>query len=121
VACDLHEEAPIWWLRVKQAAERGATVVVANARPTRLDKYARCAIRYKYGEEVEAVKSLAPEYKAEVPEDIFSGSQRIAGADSLVVFYGSDGLGLEGSMALGRACADLLVKTAHLAEPTMGW
>ena len=26
VASDLQEEAPIWWLRVKQAAERGATL-----------------------------------------------------------------------------------------------
>ena len=25
-ASDLHEEAPIWWLRLKQAAERGATL-----------------------------------------------------------------------------------------------
>ena len=36
VASNLHEEAPIWYLRVKQAAERGATLIVANARPTRL-------------------------------------------------------------------------------------
>ncbi len=26
VACDLAEEAPLWWLRVKQAAERGARI-----------------------------------------------------------------------------------------------
>ena len=32
VASDLHEEAPVWWLRVKQAAERGAALVVVNAR-----------------------------------------------------------------------------------------
>ncbi len=28
VASDLLEEAPIWWLRVKQAAERGAKLIV---------------------------------------------------------------------------------------------
>ena len=33
-ACDLHEEAPLWWLRVKQAAERGATLIVVNPRTT---------------------------------------------------------------------------------------
>ena len=32
VASDLYEEAPIWWLRVKEAAERGATLIVANPR-----------------------------------------------------------------------------------------
>ena len=41
VASDLYEEAPIWWLRVKQAAERGATLIVANPRATRLDKFAK--------------------------------------------------------------------------------
>src|SRR5690606_40839947 len=45
VAADLHEEAPVWWLRVKQAAERGATLVVLNARATRLDKIGRASCR----------------------------------------------------------------------------
>ena len=36
-ASDLHEEAPVWWLRVKQAAERGAALIVVNPRPTQLD------------------------------------------------------------------------------------
>ncbi|MCA9957882.1 MAG: (2Fe-2S)-binding protein, partial [Anaerolineales bacterium] len=49
VASDLHEEEPIWWLRVKQAAERGATVVVLNARPTRLDSFATYALHYRPG------------------------------------------------------------------------
>ncbi len=40
VASDLHEEAPVWWLRVKQAADRGAKVVVVNPYATRLDKHA---------------------------------------------------------------------------------
>ncbi len=51
VACDLHEEAPVWWLRVKQAAERGATVIVVNPRPTRLERYAahKCALCLRRG------------------------------------------------------------------------
>ena len=60
VASNLHEEAPIWYLRVKQAAERGATLIVANARPTRLDRYAAHTIRYTYGEEAETILALAP-------------------------------------------------------------
>ena len=40
VGCDLEEEAPLWWLRVKQAAERGAALVVLNPRNTRLDRAA---------------------------------------------------------------------------------
>jgi NADH-quinone oxidoreductase subunit G len=35
VASDLQEEAPIWFLRVKQAADRGAKLIVVNPRPIR--------------------------------------------------------------------------------------
>ena len=58
IGSDLHEEAPMWWLRVKQAAERGVTLIVANARKTRLDKFATFQRRYAYGEEVETLREL---------------------------------------------------------------
>lgn len=120
VASDLHEEAPVWWLRVKQAAERGATLIVASARPTRLDRFAKCVIRYAYGEEVETVTSLVPEYKSEVSEAICAGIQGILGAENMVVFFGSDGLGLEGTTALAAACMELLVKTNHFGRANNG-
>src|SRR5512133_3455 len=40
VASDLYNEAPIWHLRLKAAAERGATVIVAAAHETKLDEFA---------------------------------------------------------------------------------
>ena len=55
---DLHEEAPIWWLRVKQAAERGAALIVAGARSTRLDKFATHSLRYAYGAEESTLHEL---------------------------------------------------------------
>ncbi|MCC6146811.1 MAG: NADH-quinone oxidoreductase subunit NuoG [Anaerolineaceae bacterium] len=120
IASDLHQEAPLWWLRVKQAAERGATLIVANARPTRLDKFAKSVIRYNYGEEVEAVASLVPEYKSEVSEAVRDGIQGILGAENVVVFFGSDGLSLQGTTALATACANLLVKTNHFGRTNNG-
>ena len=54
VASDLYEEAPIWYLRVKQAAERGATLIVLNARETKLERFATHVVRYQYGEEANA-------------------------------------------------------------------
>jgi NADH-quinone oxidoreductase subunit G len=33
VASDLEEEAPVWWLRLKQAADRGVQIIVLNLRP----------------------------------------------------------------------------------------
>jgi len=89
VASDLHEEAPLWWLRLKQAAGRGAGLIVLAARPTRLDKFARFVIRYSPGGEQAALAGLlAGEGEA---------AAAFAAALNAVVFYGSDGLDLVGS------------------------
>ena len=99
VASDLYNEAPIWHLRLKQAAERGATLIVVNARETKLERYAKFAVRYSYGDEVETVTGLTGKSKI---------GEALSGAENLVVLYGSDGLGLGGSSALAAACADLV-------------
>ncbi len=102
VASDIHDEAPIWYLRLKAAAERGAAVIVANARATKLDEFATYVVRYAYGDEVETVKGL-------------SGKEKLTEAfkaENLVVFYGSDGLGTAGSAVLAAACADLVKSRA---------
>jgi NADH-quinone oxidoreductase subunit G len=57
MASDLYEEAPIWYLRVKQAAQRGATLIVANPRETKLDRFATFVVRYAYGDEVKTSRS----------------------------------------------------------------
>jgi NADH-quinone oxidoreductase subunit G len=103
VASDLYNEAPVWHLRVKQAAKRGATLIVVNARETKLERYAKFAVRYSYGDEVETVNGLAKQPKI---------GDAISAAENLVVMYGSDGLGLAGSSALASACADLVKRRA---------
>jgi NADH-quinone oxidoreductase subunit G len=99
VASDLYEEAPVWWLRVKQAADRGATLVVANARGTRLEKFAGFVVRYSYGDEIATVAGLPAKEKI---------GAAIKDARNLVVFFGSDGLGLAGTASLAVACAELV-------------
>jgi len=106
VASDLYQEAPVWWLRIKQATRRGAALIVANPRPTRLDKFASHTLRYAYGDETSTVRSLL--FANGAPEELKAAAQAIAAAENLVVFYGSDGLGLVGSAALALACAELL-------------
>ena len=110
VASDLHEEAPVWYLRVKQAAKRGVTVIVVAARPTRLDAFAQHVIRYEYGKETETIKAFFPDNHAGAGEELQTAAQKFAKAANAVVFYGSDGLGLEGSQALAHTCANLLLK-----------
>ena len=111
-ASDLHEEAPIYWLRVKQAAERGAMLIVANPRKTRLDKYAFHTLRYQYGEEDKALFEIA-NGDSEI-------SRAVKEAENLVVFYGSEGIGLEQSSIIAEKLANLLVDTGHTGKPNNG-
>jgi NADH-quinone oxidoreductase subunit G len=115
VASDLQEEAPIWWLRVKQAAERGATLIVANPRATKLDRYAAYSLRYRYGEEAQIVLSLL----SGIAQTSAAGKAFVDAQDAVVVF-GSEGLGLEGSASLAHACARLLVESGHVGRPNNG-
>ncbi len=57
IGSDVEEEAPIAFLRIKQGKDSGANLIVANGRPTKLDRYATVA-RYRYGTEGQLLASL---------------------------------------------------------------
>jgi NADH-quinone oxidoreductase subunit G len=131
-ASDLEEEAPLYWLRVKQAAERGAALIVANPRRTKTDRYASLKLRYGYGQEAAVVMALISAISPKQPnlsEDVKSlakdaavkeTAQVLAEANNLVVFFGSEGTGLAQSEALAKACANLLTATGHTGRPNNG-
>jgi len=102
-ASDLYNEAPIWFLRLKAAAQRGATLIVAAGHATKLDEFATFVVRYAYGDEVATVNSLVKKEKI---------GEALTNAGNLVVFFGSDGLGLGGTTALAAACAGLVKERA---------
>ncbi len=112
IGSDLHQEAPLWWLRVKQAAQRGATLIIANARKTRLDKFASIKRYFTFGDERETLRSLFTEDKETSP--------LLSEAQNLVIFYGNDGMGLEQTTALAEACAEQLVRTGHFGRANNG-
>ena len=124
VASDLEEEAPIWWLRVKQAAQRGATLVVANPRPTKTDRAASFKVRYAYGAEAETIQALINampgKSKGPASPEIAAAATALAQAEHLIIFYGSEGLGLAGTQAVAQACANLLVLTDHVKRANNG-
>ncbi|MBP7997943.1 MAG: NADH-quinone oxidoreductase subunit NuoG [Chloroflexi bacterium] len=111
VASDLHEEVPIWWLRVKQAAERGATLIVMNMRPTRLDKQAKQVIHYAPGEALSTVHSLvnAAKVESEGNEPLSVAAASLIKAQNLVIFYGYEGLAYSETDTLARILANLLL------------
>jgi NADH-quinone oxidoreductase subunit G len=132
VASDLQEEAPIWWLRVKQAAERGAALIVANPRPTRLERYARHILRYPYRAEAAAVLAMLNSLSAKRPglpesvqnlghsSELETAARAFSEAKNAVVIYGSEGTGLETSQALAQACGNLLIATGHVGRADNG-
>ncbi len=113
VATDLHQEAPVWWLRVKQAADRGVTLVVLNLRPTRLDDYATHTVRYAPGQALSTVYQLVNAAKIETDkgdgDPLQAAADALIQADNLVVFYGAEGLSYAESDTLARMLGNLLL------------
>ncbi|HUS14070.1 MAG TPA: molybdopterin-dependent oxidoreductase, partial [Chloroflexia bacterium] len=113
IASDLEEEAPVWWLRIKQAAERGATLIVANGRATKTDRAAAYKIRYRYGHETATVLGMLVTGSSEAAD-------AFARAENAVILFGREGLDLSGSTALAQACANLLIATNHYGRANNG-
>lgn len=123
IASDLEEEVPIWHLRLKQAQDRGAYLVVANARHTRLEDFAvqgarndkvveGDAIRYGAGDAVEAMRNLSVDHP--------SIAERLSGAENLVIVAGAEGLTLSGSQALAQGAANFLIESGHIGRRNNG-
>ena len=127
IASDLHEEAPIWWQRVMGAAKRGATLVVANARKTRLEAYAGHVVRYRYQEAartglglLQAITGAEDLSKFAGDEPLKSAAKALTEAENLVIFYGVEGLTYAESKSLSEACAAILVETKNVGRAQNG-
>lgn len=132
VASDLEEEAPIFWLRVKQAAERGAKLIVANPRYTKTDRHATHVIRYPYGGEASLVMAMLnslSKKRVDLPgqykdfdrsEEIQSAAKVFSDAENAIILMGNEGIGLKSSRILAQACSNLLVATDHVGKENNG-
>ncbi|HYO87727.1 MAG TPA: NADH-quinone oxidoreductase subunit NuoG [Candidatus Limnocylindrales bacterium] len=112
IATDLEEEAPVWRLRIKQAHDRGAWVVVANARHTRMDDFSNEQPRYDVGKAAEWLRDLTAKHAAL--------ASKLSEAHNLVILAGAEGLTLDGSTALMQAAANFLIESGHVGKPNNG-
>jgi len=81
-------------------------------------------VHYPYGSEATTILAMinaisakqnfpkAPKFQ-QGGEVVKTAAETISTAANLIVFYGSEGMGLEASQALAQACANLLVVTNH--------
>ncbi|MBC8171647.1 MAG: molybdopterin-dependent oxidoreductase, partial [Anaerolineae bacterium] len=112
IASDLEEEVPMWRLRLKQAHDRGAMVVVANARPTRMDDFASQVVRYPSGHAAHFMHNLKSE-NADL-------AKQLTEATNLIILTGAEGLTLAGSRALMQAAANFLIDSRHMGRANNG-
>ncbi|MEM9950777.1 MAG: molybdopterin-dependent oxidoreductase [Chloroflexota bacterium] len=121
IASDLEEEVPMWRLRLKQAQDRGAYLVVANSRLTKMEDFATdtwaidnrdvegSAVEYAPGQAVEAMQNL---------DD--SIAKRLSEAENLVIVAGAEGLTLDGHRALVQLVANFLIDSGHAGKENSG-
>ncbi len=109
---DLDKEAPLWWLRTKQAAERGAALIVAHHQPTKLERYAKWKVRYEPGTELAAFQALAA--------GSGEAAQALSEAQNVIILLGGKGLDFVASSALAKACAGWLTSTKHFGKANNG-
>ncbi len=123
VAADVEETAPVTMLRLKAAADRGVKLIVANARVTKMDRYAAISLRYQPGADAQTVYGLfdgveqAKKFASE-DEPIKNARQLIAAAQNLIVVFGDERQ--TDDAALAQACANLVVATKHIGKANNG-
>jgi len=106
IGTDLEEEAPIWYLRTKVAADRGVRLITINARYTELDRFVKHngdIIRPRYGGEIAALNAL-----------------NLEGLNNVIMLVGAEGMNRAAHAALMQAAANKLIETGHYGKPNNG-
>jgi NADH-quinone oxidoreductase subunit G len=129
IASDLEEEVPMWHLRVKQAQDRGAYLVVANHRGTRLAEFAsekertvstQTERKPLKGADVRFEVDGAVEWMLNIEKQASEVAKALKEANNLVIIAGAEGLDHPGSGALMQACANFLIDTKHVGKAQNG-
>ncbi len=148
IAGDVEEQAPIWFLQIKAAAQRGAKLIVVNGRATKLDRYASHRLRIRYGSAPHLLLGLTKlmlrddidvpgldEFRKNLASFTPASTERLTGiniknliftaktlfhAQDLIIVFGREGLNDYGASALAQAGAHLLLATGHVGRANNG-
>ena len=148
VAGDVEEQAPIWFLRIKAAAQRGTKLITVNGRETKLDRYATHKLRIRYGSAPHVLMGLTRSVLTDDPpvgglEDLGDELSRFdprtveglagveakvlraaantfANADNVVVVFGREGLNDNDALVVAQTAANLVLATGHVGRANNG-
>ncbi|GAB4436654.1 MAG: NADH-quinone oxidoreductase subunit NuoG [Chloroflexi bacterium OHK40] len=113
LGADPEEEAPLYVLRLRAMARRGARLLVANLRPTKLDRSASTRLRYRAGAELAFLRGLLRALSDEVGTDRLT--VKSSGLDQLRRALFATSLD-DTAAACGVSAADLKAAAATIAS-----
>jgi NADH-quinone oxidoreductase subunit G len=110
VNADVEEQAPVWFLRLRQAVvDRGAKLIVAHSGSTKMHRYATKIMKYdalRIGEwAASSVEALAPE---------------LAAARNVVIAFSDDKLDGVTTRSLAQHLANLLIDSGKAGKANSG-
>ncbi len=107
---DVEEQAPVWFLRLRQAVvDRGAQLIVAHHRSTKMHRYAAAIHRYEVGR--------APEWAQQQGAAL---RESLQSARNVVIVFGDEHLDGPRARALAQLLANLLLETGHAGKTDSG-
>jgi NADH-quinone oxidoreductase subunit G len=118
LGCDLTEEYPVLWLRMKHAIDRGAALVTVHIKRLEISRHVRHETIVRYDQLAATVDGLA----AEVARGAAPGSAAatIAAGTRVHLFIGRHGLDGPGSPALLRAALRIAAITKGILHIARG-
>ncbi len=118
---DLEESAPVWFLRLRQAVvERGATLIAAHARGTKMHRYAARIIRYGAGQAARWAESQNPERGTPNAGETALDLEALSKARHVLIVFGDEALDAAGARSLARSLANVLILTGHAGKANSG-
>jgi len=109
VNADLEEQAPVWFLRLRQAVvDRGAKLIVAHHRSTKMHRYASHIMRYGLG----GVDNWAADSAQLLPE--------LTAARNVLIAFSDEKLTGPAARSLAAHLANMIVDSGHAGKANSG-
>ncbi|MCW1971071.1 MAG: NADH-quinone oxidoreductase subunit NuoG [Anaerolineae bacterium] len=109
---DVEEQAPVWFLRLRQAVtERGAKLIVAHHRSTKMHRYASHIARYEQG--------MAAKWSSE-NTDAALRADELAKARNVLFVFGDDKLDGVAARGLALTLVNKLIAAGHVGKTNSG-
>jgi NADH-quinone oxidoreductase subunit G len=107
---DVEEQAPVWFLRLRQAiVDRGATLIVAHHRSTKMHRYAKRIEKYDAGKAAQWAN-----------EFVSRSADALKDARNVLFVFGDEKLSAVNARALAQTIAKIVSDLGHAGKANSG-